>query len=49
METRYTFAPRVIGKIKKILPGHRKNKKNLDTLPLKKVIFEIFAWVIASI
>ena len=36
METRYTYAPLVIGK----------NKKNFEILPLKRVKFEIFAWVI---
>ena len=49
VETRYTTcAPRVIGEIKKILPGlYVKNKKNSNILPLKRVKFEIVALVIA--
>ena len=47
METRYTCVPCVIGKIKKIALVIGKNKTNLDNLPLKRVKFEISAWVIA--
>ena len=49
VRTRYTCAPPVIGKIKKILSlVIGKNRKNLDILPLNRVKFEISAWVIAQ-
>ena len=49
VETRYTTcAPRVISKIKKILPWLCvKIRKIQIFLPLKRVKLEIFEWVIA--
>ena len=50
METMYTCAPQVLGKIKKILPWLQvQNKKSLDILPLKRVKIEIFSRVISLI